>query len=109
MFVSSIPVKVDQRDLEKCVEEYVQRATQRVCRETLDSLFNDGRFTVKNVKGPAYAIIQDHIENLVLSDEAQAKMKLIVEKHWERVLEEATLNVLKHKANKLAFNAKLEV
>lgn len=49
-------------------------------------------------------IINGVVDDLLLSKKTEQKIKDIIQRRWDRILEDAVLRSLQHQANKIAFN-----
>lgn len=96
-------IKID----ENLVKAEFNRIINLKTKEKINNLFTDkyiyenGKQSLKTADGNF--LIREHIDKKLKSLETEEFIQQYVEKHWKRILEEATEKALKHKANAIAF------
>jgi hypothetical protein len=92
-----IAISINEKDLQAKIEQEARTTAIQI----INSQFNDGKYS--GTKGIAYGAVEETVTALICSDAAVTKISKIVEANWDRILEEAVLKALEHKANKIAF------
>ena len=87
-------------------------AQQKIAKEMESSInqqirayFATNKDAVLNYQnGTGTDIINGVVDELLLSKKTEQKIKDIIQRRWDRILEDAVLKRLEHQANKIAFN-----
>lgn len=91
-----ISVNIDEDKIQAMLRREISLASEQRIRTAT----NNGKF---GPKGEVYSALEDVLNSVISSDKTHEIIKRVVERDWERMLEEATVSALQHKANKMAF------
>ena len=87
----------------KRIEERFRFQFRSTADDYIRTLLESGK-SQRFPKGAAYAIIENYIDNTILSEKAEKMIKAFIEENWEPMLLEATKKALERKAHKMAFS-----
>lgn len=90
-------VELDDEVLRRQVQSHIQTSITKI----LTAQFCDGK---NGSKGISYEALEEFTSSLISSDASITLVEKLIEEHWTRLLTEATLKALEHKANRVAFS-----
>lgn len=99
---ATFKVNIDEKDILSQFEKQIKDKTFSSILYQTELLFQ--RPGIWNKKpGDMFVFIKDIVENKILSQDTKDKITKIIEREFDKVLEEATLKAMQHAANRMAF------
>lgn len=99
-------LNVPAAELTKQFEAVVKERYQQLARDRISEYFarkNDHGSFGKTADGIGTLFVNEIIDNLLSDEKLQTKIKGHVEKHFDRIIEEAAITAMTHRAKKIAF------
>jgi hypothetical protein len=95
----TVKFKIDDRRIKARLDYELSQETDNFLRIVL----NDG--SDGNKKGELFEAIEQSLVQVINDPRTTEIINRVIKRDWERLLEEATITALTHKANRVAFSA----
>lgn len=99
-----INLKPDLKTLEKYFTETIREKYLSEANHQLARYFADKRNPYMTEDGEGTQWLKAQIDGFLLDASFKTKVEAYLEKHFDRILEEACIKAMTHRANALAFN-----
>ena len=101
---------INEKDIQKEIESGLRKKTIDILNHQILCLFrepgkHDWYSSAPLAAGEMYVKVMETVRNYCNSPETAKKIQDIIERNFDRVLEETTLRAIQHHANRVAFKA----
>lgn len=101
--MTNFNISIDESKIREELQKLAMENARKTSRWQVEKLFQE-KTTYPHVDGDGTKIIKGMIDDLILNDEENLrKIREHITHHYDRLLEEATIRAMTHRANKLAF------